>query len=557
MAISGLVAGGIGAARPSIGAFFGKPTAVNDDAQKVSSDFISKDVGSKKEKNNLSSEVTRPRETLGSFINKYQNTEPGFYGKAGEILRSKDDPDESGSAASRFMKNAFSSVQSSVQSSVKSAVQSAGDYVKGTASSAVNTATKIGAGIQAARQRRLTEQTPTAPTAPTKAQDANPIRTVLRNAFGIQEPTEQEDIDADEKQAANVSKLTNPNQIGYAVSSAGSALTDIADETGISSRIQDGIDNAKMIGSAIGDTASSAGSAIGDTASSAASSVRASIKVAADRRREQNAEYQRQRQGVSTTETTTNKFLIAGEETKEGSPLSDKQMSTLDMVVGTSPENAKNYPAWVIKQYNKQKAERAKVTTPPAATLTTPTAPDAGTSGADSGTPMKVSDIPPSAPPPDVPAEGNTASAETGAVGTPTAVAPPSANPYGDLSGVKLPAGAPTGTPTPAQGAEAADAGGSRGGSEAGGTGESSADTGQATGAPAANPAPPSVPADLEPPTQENQDNTPIVMNNNSSSSSGSVSGGEADKVSGQNLPMNAQNASLTEYFAKQNISYQ
>jgi LysM repeat protein len=247
----------------------------------------------------------KPRETFGSFVTKYQNTEPGFSGPAGDILTNMGKPDESGSQASRFMR-------------------SAGNYVRGAASSAVDKATEIGAGVQAARVRRITQQTatPTAPTAPTKNQDANPIRTGLRSAFGIPEPTDQKDIDADAKQAANVSKLKNigaavssagssvnttyqdsarrfatkiynaPGTIKGAATSAGSAISDIANKTGISARVQDGIDNAKMIGSAIGGAATSAGSAIGG----AASSVRASIKAAADRRREQNAEYQRQRQ---------------------------------------------------------------------------------------------------------------------------------------------------------------------------------------------------------------------------------------------------------------------
>jgi len=103
-------------------------------------------------------------------------------------------------------------------------------------------------------------------------------------------------------------------------------------------------------------------------------------------------------------------------------------------------------------------------------------------------------------------------------------------------------------------------AGGGGGGGDSGGagTGGPSGDTGKADGAPeAASASPPNVPADLEPPSEANKNTAPIVMNNESSSSSGSVGGGEADKMSGQNLPLTAQNDALTEYFAKQNINYQ
>ena len=44
MAISALNVGGTAGARPSVGAFFGKSTAANDNTQKVSSDFISGDM---------------------------------------------------------------------------------------------------------------------------------------------------------------------------------------------------------------------------------------------------------------------------------------------------------------------------------------------------------------------------------------------------------------------------------------------------------------------------------------------------------------------------------
>jgi len=323
-------------------------------------------------------------------------------------------------------------------------------------------------------------------------------------------------------------------------------------------------------------------------------------------------------------------FRVGGEEAKEGSPLSQRQMIAVNMALTMNPENAKMYPAWLMDQYNKQKSggQAATGAAPTGTTTTTtPEAPSASASAAptqtpapaptaETGTPMKVADIPPSAAPADVPAEGNTpAAAEAGAPAPAAAPAPPAAATTGtpskveedfsnlaNVAGVQVEKGsdippkammaldammendpqaaakkypawvleqyakqngneaAPTGGAT-SQAAEMAGenvtgAGGA--GGDNGGTGEPSADTGKTEGAPAPSaPSPPNVPADLEPPSQANKDTTPIVMNNESSSSSGSVTSGEADNTSGQNLPMNAQNEALTEYFAKQNIDYQ
>ena len=243
----------------------------------------------------------------------------------------------------------------------------------------------------------------------------------------------------------------------------------------------------------------------------------------------------------------------------------------------------------------------------------------AGVSAATDGTggkPIKVSEIPPSTPPAAVPAEGNTQAAVQ--AGTPAQTAPPAAaaatlgapvktesvTNLANVAGVqvekgkdipskaltaldammennpeevakKYPAwvleqyakqsgkeGAPAGATTQAAetaGESVAGGGGGGGGDTGGGgTGGPSGGTGKADGAPeAASASPPNVPADLEPPSEANKNTAPIVMNNESSSSSGSVGGGEADKMSGQNLPLTAQNDALTEYFAKQNINYQ
>jgi hypothetical protein len=253
-------------------------------------------------------------------------------------------------------------------------------------------------------------------------------------------------------------------------------------------------------------------------------------------------------------------------------------------------------------------------TTPPASTAQT-------ASSAETGTPMKVADIPPSAPPADVPAEGNTPAAKEAGAPTPAAAPAPAAaskfigspsnideedfSNLANVSGVQVekgkdlpdkammtldammendpegtarkypawvleqyakqngkgsPAGGAGDQTTPELGGGAggtpAAEGGSTGGSGSMGGPEEKA--GGPAGAPEAAPAaPPSVPSDLVPPSQANQETKPVVINNESSSSSGSVSNPEGNASSGQNLPMTAQNDSLSEYFAKQNVEYQ
>jgi hypothetical protein len=46
-------------------------------------------------------------------------------------------------------------------------------------------------------------------------------------------------------------------------------------------------------------------------------------------------------------------------------------------------------------------------------------------------------------------------------------------------------------------------------------------------------------------------------MNNASTQNVGSSSPGETSKMSGQNLPMNAQNEKIQEYLARQTVAYQ
>jgi hypothetical protein len=117
--------------------------------------------------------------------------------------------------------------------------------------------------------------------------------------------------------------------------------------------------------------------------------------------------------------------------------------------------------------------------------------------------------------------------------------------------------GAPAPAASPQAAADAAGEGAASAPGGDSGTGAPAGESGAPSGAPEPVTPSPSAP-EAPPPVPEKEANPePIVMNNNSSSSSGSVSGGEADNMSGQNLPMTAQNDALGDYFSKQNISYQ
>jgi hypothetical protein len=55
--------------------------------------------------------------------------------------------------------------------------------------------------------------------------------------------------------------------------------------------------------------------------------------------------------GPTQTETT----MVAGQPVEKGKDLTEQQTSAIDMALKMSPENAKNYPKWLIDQYNKSK----------------------------------------------------------------------------------------------------------------------------------------------------------------------------------------------------------
>jgi len=315
----------------------------------------------------------------------------------------------------------------------------------------------------------------------------------------------------------------------------------------------------------------------------------------------------------------------------DGSPAGKPQVNqTINVGDGTpTPSAGPAYRLPGFKDLNESRSASSgaaivtsgETTAAPAPTGET-TQPAAATAPAtETGAPIKVSDIPPSAPPANVPAEGNTPAAKEAGAPTPAAApAPAPASKFlgspssideedfsnlANVSGVQVEKGKDlppnalaaldamisndpeatarkypawvleqyakqNGKGSPAGGAgdqTNPELGGGAGGTPAaeGGTaggggsmGGPEGEPGMPAGAPEAAPSgPPSVPADLTPPSQASQDATPVVINNESSSSSGSVTNPEGNASSGQNLPMTAQNDALTEYFAKQNIDYQ
>lgn len=68
--------------------------------------------------------------------------------------------------------------------------------------------------------------------------------------------------------------------------------------------------------------------------------------------------------GATGNRETTNTLMIANAPVVQGQPLSENQMAAIGMALQMSPDNARNYPAWVMEQYNRQKTG---TTTPGAA----------------------------------------------------------------------------------------------------------------------------------------------------------------------------------------------
>jgi hypothetical protein len=181
----------------------------------------------------------------------------------------------------------------------------------------------------------------------------------------------------------------------------------------------------------------------------------------------------------------------------------------------------------------------------PAAAATAPPANNvAGASEGDQGAPEKA----PAAPGGGAGGAGATG-AESAPAGAPTP-APPAASSGSSEGGA---AGGSTGAPEAAP-AAAPSPGGGAGAPAAEGMGTS----GSPDGAPAAPSAAPTTPPP-PPPTPEAPagGGDPIVMNNSSTQSIGKAAAGETSVMSGQNLPMSAQNEKIQEYLARQTVNYQ
>jgi hypothetical protein len=181
----------------------------------------------------------------------------------------------------------------------------------------------------------------------------------------------------------------------------------------------------------------------------------------------------------------------------------------------------------------------------PAAAATAPPANNvAGASEGDQGAPEKA----PAAPGGGAGGAGATG-AESAPAGAPTP-APPAASSGSSEGGAAggstgAPEAAPAATPSPGGGAGAPAA-------------EGMGTSGSPDGAPAAPSAAPTTPPP-PPPTPEAPagGGDPIVMNNSSTQSIGKAAAGETSVMSGQNLPMSAQNEKIQEYLARQTVNYQ
>jgi len=662
MAISALNVGGTAGARPSVGAFFGKSTAANDNAQKVSSDFISGDMMSSilGSISGISAELKKIQQFSKDVIKSFERLVVDMR-KLNNDITSK-----------------FKSVNAQMKKDnvdfLRSITRSYGDALE-----AVNIPEKAAGAVGAAATAAAPAGSSIADTAASIASTAADLLSGSKKAVGAAAAKETvKDV------AKGASKPTLKAVVKKVAASAGGkmlakAIPGVALVAGLFSAASRAFEG-DLKGAAAEATLGAAATIPGvGTAASVAGNVallaRDIYKEYYGVQPEDDPQAKERLQEIvdmlkseisGDVKDTKEIIKVGGEEAKQGEPLSDKQMMAVDMALNMNPENAKQYPDWLMEQYNKQKGEKAagapaggnttttaaaaplpqaqvnvsanqptdgnvaagneaapaqtqvQQTTPPAPAANetaTPPAAAASAPAAETGTPMKVADIPPSAPPTDVPAEGGNA---TPAAAAPTNAPPPAAPAMGtpaqveedfsnlaNVSGVQVekgkdlpdkammtldammendpeatarkypawvleqyakqsgkgsPAGGAGDQTNPELGGGAGgtpDAeGGSSGGS--GSMGGPEGEAGQPAGAPEAAPAaPPSVPADLVPPSQANQESKPIVMNNESSSSSGSVTSGEADNTSGQNLPMTAQNDSLSEYFAKQNIDYQ
>ena len=62
-----------------------------------------------------------------------------------------------------------------------------------------------------------------------------------------------------------------------------------------------------------------------------------------------------------------NELRVAGKVVEEGKALTPDQMAAIDMALQMDPRNARNYPAWLMEQYNRQKSQGAVSSVTPGA----------------------------------------------------------------------------------------------------------------------------------------------------------------------------------------------
>jgi hypothetical protein len=122
--------------------------------------------------------------------------------------------------------------------------------------------------------------------------------------------------------------------------------------------------------------------------------------------------------------------MVAGQPVEKGKELSQQQTSAIDMALKMNPENAKNYPKWLIDQYNKSKSAG----TAPATSAAAPSGGDAASNAETPamGSPSQAAAAPTATPnddgsvPPKDESKGGAGSPNgSPAASTPSASTPP------------------------------------------------------------------------------------------------------------------------------------
>jgi hypothetical protein len=671
MAISSLVVGGNAGARPPVGAFFGKTSAANDNAQKVSSDFISKDIlgsvlgnisgisAELKKIQQFSKDAIKAFERLVVDMRKMNNDITSKFKSVnsqmkkdnvdflraitktyGDALETVNVPEAAGKAAGAAgVAGAAAAGGSSILDTAASVASTAADLLSGSKKAVGAAAAKEGVKDIAKAGAKPTLKAVVKKVAMSAGgkmlAKAIPGVALVAGLFSAASRAFEGDLKGAAAEATLGAAATIPG-VGTAASVAGNVALlarDIykeyygvqpEDDPQAKERLQEIVD---MLKSEI------SGDVKDDKADNGLSSVPPEVlrswqmnhpemvKAYSDGTLTDDDKAKVAKLFAEGNNTAAER-LIAMKTGIEAAPTEKKLADTGKNITSRNlaatiagPEaanDAKQFAGVADKAAAGISAAVDETGGKPAgATPTTPETPAPAATApaaeaAPAGAPMKVADIPESKPADTAPAEGGTP-----APAEPTNANPPAAAPgapmkaeedfsnLANVAGVQVEKGkdlppnalaaldamvendpqaaakkypawvleqyakqiGKEGAPAPAASPQAmADTAGEGAASAPGGDSGTGAPAGE-SGAPSGAPEPvtpsPSAP-EAPPPVPEKEANPePIVMNNNSSSASGSVSGGEADNMSGQNLPMTAQNDALSEYFSKQNIDYQ